>query len=895
MSSDIVADIKDRLSCAEYVGRDVPLKRQGQNLVGVCPFHGERTGSLTIFPKTDSWYCFGCSAGGDLFTYYQCVHNCDFREALQALAREAGVQLAESPEQREQVRKLRERGEVLAAVAKFYHEKLGPSQREYLRGRGFRDEFVDSYLFGYAPGSCIRAALASVPPATLQELGLVRESGADFFARRIIIPIYGRDGSSIVNLVGRHEDLDGLPKYLRLPGEDQLINERALKGAKTLFLAEGDTDTPTLIQAGLPVVGVPGVSALKEEWLEKFKHVETIYVCADADPAGESLVRRAGGFFGSRARVVELPAGEDVNSYVAKGGDVEALAREAKPYIEWLMARLPIELPPGDADRILEPVLAALGKVGKASQDLYSKQLAKRFGITTVSVREALREGQSRNGEDKDSALKLTDSRIVWRMPRLVNPAQDLVNGTMLTTVFLDIIGQDPETKAEKVVTTPYVVTSKREVFPLSEVEMWRRGWRYADTKKPALTIAGRRWSTEETAIHSVKAYLDSKVTVNPWDVYQEVVAYFRTYLDYPNDCYYDLLALWTIGTYFFNLYQCYPYVHLTGSKRTGKSRTLNVIAELAFNSLWSASMTSAAAYRSVESCSSTLLFDEAENLQERKPQDNDKAQENPQNDKMEILKAGYQKGQMALRCSGDNNEPTGYDIYSPKVFGGTQSLDRVLGDRTIPLILARRTRELPEFLLSELKTRFRETRDKLYVLMLDFAINVYEEIKAGIGWGGVQDRERELWTPILTLAQFIDAARLGDEPDVKPEDLLTSRMRQLAVQKGEEKLAREQAEQPEVLVLEATLEYLADPEIKPIKGANFYLSSALFRYVKKHEGLYYLIDARALTRELEKTTVIRSKEDLIRVTVNGKQSRAVRLDLARIQEIAHRYGVNVP
>ncbi|MFH0901322.1 MAG: CHC2 zinc finger domain-containing protein, partial [Pseudomonadota bacterium] len=195
MSSDIIADIKDRLPLLEYLGRDgLQLRRDGTTYKACCPFHDEKTGSFTVFPKTDSYYCFGCQAHGDLFTYCQARQNCDFHEALRVLAREAGVQLAESPEQQEAVRKLRERGEILMAAATHYHAQLGPEQRVYLHGRGFRDDFLDSYLFGYAAGNVIRQALKDVSVETLKEIGLLRENGADFFVRRIVIPVYGRSG-----------------------------------------------------------------------------------------------------------------------------------------------------------------------------------------------------------------------------------------------------------------------------------------------------------------------------------------------------------------------------------------------------------------------------------------------------------------------------------------------------------------------------------------------------------------------------------------------------------------------------------------------------------------------------------------------------------------------------
>jgi DNA primase len=907
VSFDVIADIKDRLPLVEYIQRaGVPLKREGSTWSAPCPFHSEKTGSFKVWDKTNTWKCFGCGKGGDIFHYYQFENGGDFKEAMRALAREAGIELRQSPEQQAETKRLRERAEVLSAAVDHYHSLLEPRHREYLRSRGWTDEFIDSFKFGFAPGGTLRAAVKA-DVATLQEIGLVNERGRDFFFRRLMIPVYGRDLTAVINLVGRRwcepgEEDSGPWKYLRLPGEEQLINEGALRGAKFVYLTEGDTDTPTLMQAGLPVVGVPGSKALKDEFAERFARVETIYVCADGDHAGDGLVARAGQLFGSRCRVVELPAGLDINDYVGKRGqDITQLAAEARTYLDWLVSRLPEKLKPDEADRALQPILSALARFGKSSQDLYAKQLSKRFGISVASLREAMREQVQPNGHDKDGEVKLASSRIIWKMPSLVNPAQDYVDGVMLTTVFLDSIVEDPETKVPKVETSAFCVTSAREAFPLTPEEAWKRGWRFEKSKVPANGIIGRRWSTDESAPHSVKAYLDSKVTVCPWDVHREVVGVLRRFVEYPSDYYYDFIALWIEATYWFNLYSAFPYLHLLGFKRTGKSRTLQIIDQLAFNAVWSASMSAAAAYRTVESCSATLLMDEAENLQKRPKDSKDSGKDD---DKLEILKAGYQKGQKAIRCAGEDNEPKGYDLYSPKAFGGTQALDRILGDRVIPLVLVRRDseNELDEFALADLQPTFARLRDKIYIQMLDYGQNVAEEIRGGIRWKGVKDRERELWTPILTIAQFIDKARLEDEADPMAIDratLLTNRMRAFAEIKVAERIAKEQSEQSEVILIEAIIKFTKTRSWVNAKAKHTYSSSALLEFVKQVDGLHWIDSAQKLIGQMEKMALVRDrKRDMPRVHTSTSSAtspviRGIVLDPDALHDLAQRYGAN--
>jgi DNA primase len=903
VSDFIVADIKDRISLVDFLQRDgVPLKREGTTWAAPCPFHQEKTGSFKVWEKTGTYKCFGCGEGGDLFTYYQKRNNCDFKEALRALAREAGIELKQTPEQQEVTRKLRERAEVLTAAAEHYHALLKPEHREYLHKRGFTDEFIDSFKFGFAPGGTIRQLAAD--PALLKEIGLVNDQGRDCLYRRIVIPVYGRDKSAVINLVGRRwcdpgEEDTGPRKFVRLPGDEQIINEWALRGAKTVYVCEGDTDTPTLVQAGLAAVGIPGAGALKDEWVEKFSRAEWIYVCADADRAGDGLIRKCGEAFGPKARIICLPPGLDVNDYVGKqGNDITRLAITAPTYLEWLVSRLPSELPADQADRILEPIIAALQRFGKSSQDLYAKQLAKRFGVSVASLREAMREKPKQNGH-QNGAVKLTSTAILWKMPTLINPAQDLVDGTMLTTVFLDTIVEDPETKTHSVLAQPYCITSKREAFPLNPQEAWQRGWSYSESKVPVMGIIGRRWSTSEGAPHSVKAYLDGRVTVSPWDVHRAVAGMFRRFVDYPSDYYYDFLALWTEATYFFNLYPAFPYVHLLGFKRTGKSRTLQIIDQLAFNTIWSASMSAASAYRAIESCSATLLMDEAEHLQKKKDAKNN---ERADDDKLEILKAGYQRGQKAIRCDGDKNEPRGFDLYSPKIFGGTQSLDRILGDRVIPLVLVRRDKELEEFVVTEQASNFAAIRDQLYVMMLDYGANVADEMRGGIRWQGVKDREKELWTPILTLAQFIDKARLEDEADPTQVDrasLLTARMRAFAAESVAARVAKEQSEQTEVVLLEAVIKFTKNNPWVNVKAKHTYSASALLEFIKQVDGLHWIDTAQKLTGQFEKMALVRDrKKDMPRLHTsttnpNSPKVRSITLDPERLHDLAQRYGAN--
>jgi DNA primase len=152
---DVVEEIKRRVDLVEIASAYVKLKRVGRNWEGLCPFHREKTPSFYINPEKQLWYCFGCGAGGDVFAFVQKAENLTFREALEKLAGQAGVQLPVSPEYAkasDEREKLRRACEV---AARFYQEclKRSPDALSYLKKRGIKEETSEAFRLGYAPNS----------------------------------------------------------------------------------------------------------------------------------------------------------------------------------------------------------------------------------------------------------------------------------------------------------------------------------------------------------------------------------------------------------------------------------------------------------------------------------------------------------------------------------------------------------------------------------------------------------------------------------------------------------------------------------------------------------------------------------------------------------------------
>ena len=201
MSVGVAATIKEKLAIVDVIGETVQLKKAGTTFKGLCPFHGEKTPSFTVTPGRETWKCFGCGRGGDIFSFVMERDGVDFPTALRSLAGRAGVEMSERTSREDaQRRRLRD---ALEAAISFYHQVLtshqaGAAALDYLHGRGFSDETIGSHQLGWAPDAwdALTAALTrrrDLHETDLEAAGLVsrRRGGRgvyDRFRGRVIFP-----------------------------------------------------------------------------------------------------------------------------------------------------------------------------------------------------------------------------------------------------------------------------------------------------------------------------------------------------------------------------------------------------------------------------------------------------------------------------------------------------------------------------------------------------------------------------------------------------------------------------------------------------------------------------------------------------------------------------------
>jgi DNA primase len=392
--------VRDAVDFVELVSARTDLRRAGPSAYeGLCPFHDERTPSFGINPASKVYYCFGCQAKGDVFTFVQETEGVDFKEALELLADRCGVELereAEDPREAERRRRRERLGELLARTSAYYERCLWDSKeaqraREYLEGRGLREETLRAFHVGYAPSAWDKVLVASRRGGfTEQELyatGLAQRSASergrvyDRFRARIMFPLADTRGR-VLGFGARALREEQKPKYLNTSDNDVYHKGRHLYGADLArahaaragrtILCEGYTDVIAMHQAGMPnTVGLMGTALTDEQVGELARMAPTVLLALDADTAGQEAMLRASQLAARRRlelRVVSLPGGSDPAELIQREGPegIAAAVEESKPFVRFRVERV---LAAGDhgspegRDRMvdeLRPVFATL-------------------------------------------------------------------------------------------------------------------------------------------------------------------------------------------------------------------------------------------------------------------------------------------------------------------------------------------------------------------------------------------------------------------------------------------------------------------------------------------------------------------------------------------------------
>jgi DNA primase len=383
-------DLLSRVDIVEVVGRHVELKRGGANLMGLCPFHAEKSPSFSVSPQKQFYYCFGCGASGDAFRFLTEHNGMSFVEAVRDLAQQVGMTVPEeqvSAEEQVRRQKLRERrlslGEVLHKAADFYRAQLkaSPQAIDYLKRRGLTGAIAARFGLGYAPPGwrTLAGLYAHYDDPLLEEAGLVRlkdEGGPDepsergrydWFRDRVMFPIRAVTGE-VIGFGGRVLD-DSKPKYMNSPETPVFSKGRelyglfearqALREKGYALVVEGYMDVVALAQSGFAnAVATLGTACSAEHVQKLFRFTDAVVFSFDGDAAGRRAAARALEAslpLASDLRSVKflfLPPEHDPDSFVRERGAAafEKAVAEAVPLSRQLVELASEDTDPGSAE-----------------------------------------------------------------------------------------------------------------------------------------------------------------------------------------------------------------------------------------------------------------------------------------------------------------------------------------------------------------------------------------------------------------------------------------------------------------------------------------------------------------------------------------------------------------
>ena len=470
-----IDSVRERSDIVELIGSYVTLRRAGSNYTGLCPFHSERTPSFTVFPDTQSFFCFGCEAGGDAFTFVMRSENLEYPEAVEFLAKRAGIQIPETHEDSDQPRGIsRARAyELNRAAARFYRDCLfdpaiGEAGMNYLRDtRGLDTAVIRHFGLGYAPNEF------GVLLPHLKSLGFTEEemrqcflcgrsqSGRyyDYFRGRVMFPVINTAGE-VVAFSGR--DVTGTSKAKYLNSSDTPVFQKrknlfALNFAKAhcaeqMILCEGNMDVVSMHAAGFEnAVASLGTALTDEQARIMERYTKQVIIAYDGDSAGQRAAGRAMDIFarvGLDVRVLRITDAKDPDEYIRKFG-TDAFARLLKGSSTGFSYRLDGVLnrynikEPEDRIKAAAELCGMVARVwSSAEREVYLQAVSERLGLPIDSLRRDVERAQARIQRDRHQSEARAARMSALALDDRVNPeaagniraaaAEDTVLGLML-------------------------------------------------------------------------------------------------------------------------------------------------------------------------------------------------------------------------------------------------------------------------------------------------------------------------------------------------------------------------------------------------------------------------------------------------------------------------------
>ncbi len=733
MLRDQIDQIRQRVSLQEYVkSKGIALKKSGDYGMGKCPFHADSSASFAVWD--DHFHCYGCGAHGDVIDFLS-RKGLEFGEALKEAASVAGLKLEYSNNGTEP----RRGDEELTKWVLECHKNLLANEEalKYLNSRGLKLEAVKR----------IKAGLCEKSPTAY---------GKDLKGR-LIFPVM-RSGRPINATCRAYAEHNEAPKYKTLGTFEVFPFASHNLKTKTgkCVLVEGVIDAEIIIALGMASCATLMLH-FKQEWLVFLDRSVEYILCYDNDDneSGQKGTRRIGEILydaGYRVSVASLPPGKDPGDLIGTADGIATLKHTLQnphTWPEYLIRTMPTGLGAYDTERLLEgSIFPALAKAPAVALDALLDLLAKIGGHKRVSLKaawDAWRKKIAPTEQRNENSQSDFSPVFGDENPLYFNPAQWFGDDLACYTVY----AESPDGSL-----VPFVITSDKQVFPLSDDSISRLGLKMRNNKWPSESIT---WPVGKRYDFSVPNYLEGRGECDPVKLFRSIEEILERHIWFPEEWEEArlLLVLWSIGTYVHQLFDSYPYLHAMALPESGKSTLLRVLGSVAFNAAKSDSLTESVVSRSVNADSATLLIDEAQTFRQKSGDETSSI--------FEVLKGGYKQGGASYKA-GDrkaNFRPERYDTYSAKMFASTDPIDSILATRCIEIPLERCTGvKLPAFMPEEKADHFSllGIKGHCYAFGLQYfqqIRQIYLELEPEGEW---KNRSWEIWKPVIAMARFFDA-----------------------------------------------------------------------------------------------------------------------------------------
>ena len=424
---DYIQEVVRRNDIEDVVQSYVQLRRRGRTCTGLCPFHTEKTPSFVVYPETQSFYCFGCGAGGDVITFIKKISNLEYVEAVKLLASRVGMPMPNEEDKAGEMRR-----KVLAInrdAARYFYDQLNKPTpeaalaREYWRNRrGLSDNTIRRFGLGYAPDSYSDLLHylkgRGYNEEELLESGLVRRSEKgnlyNLFRHRMITPIIDLRGN-VIAFGGRVLD-DSKPKYINSPETVVYKKSRTLfalniakrSTSRRYILCEGYMDVISMHQAGFDTAVCACGTALTPEQVKLIgEYADEVILSYDSDEAGQKAAARSLELFApspARVSVLNIPGAKDPDEFIKKFGRdrfemlLNGTANATEFKLAKIRAKYDIATDKGRLDYIKEALALLAGHISPTEREVYAGRLAEETGISRGAIQTQL-QGAVRRAE----------------------------------------------------------------------------------------------------------------------------------------------------------------------------------------------------------------------------------------------------------------------------------------------------------------------------------------------------------------------------------------------------------------------------------------------------------------------------------------------------------------